>query len=123
MTKSDLIHRIAEKQSQIVERDVELAVKTMLDQMAECLAGGGRIEIRGFGSFTLRFRRARVGRNPKTGTPVSLPARYAPNFKPGKRLRERVNREDRGVADDTDGAGIIAMRESGASFSPQKRRR
>ena len=63
MTKSELIHRIAEKQSQIVERDVELAVKTMLDQMAECLAGGGRIEIRGFGSFTLRFRRARVGRN------------------------------------------------------------
>ena len=123
MTKSELIHRIAEKQSQIVERDVELAVKTMLDQMAECLAGGGRIEIRGFGSFTLRFRRARVGRNPKTGTPVSLPARYAPNFKPGKRLRERVNREDRGVADDTDGAGIIAIRESGASFSPQKRRR
>ena len=94
MTKSELIHRIAEKQSQIVERDVELAVKTMLDQMAECLAGGGRIEIRGFGSFTLRFRRARVGRNPKTGTPVSLPARYAPYFKPGKRLRERINRED-----------------------------
>ena len=122
MTKSELIHRIAEKQSQIVERDVELAVKTMLDQMAECLAGGGRIEIRGFGSFTLRFRRARVGRNPKTGTPVSLPARYAPYFKPGKRLCERVNREDRGVADDTDGAGIIAIRESGASFSPQKRR-
>ena len=91
MTKSELIHRIAEKQSQIVERDVELAVKTMLDQMAECLAGGGRIEIRGFGSFTLRFRRARVGRNPKTGTPVSLPARYAPNFKPGMRLRERVD--------------------------------
>ena len=90
--------------------------------MAECLAGGGRIEIRGFGSFTLRFRRARVGRNPKTGTPVSLPARYAPYFKPGKRLRERVNREDRGVADDTDGAAIIAIRESGASFSPQKRR-
>ena len=89
MTKSELIHRIAEKQSQIVERDVELAVKTMLDQMAECLAGGGRIEIRGFGSFTLRFRRARVGRNPRTGAAVSLPARYAPYFKPGMRLRER----------------------------------
>ena len=62
-----------------------------------------------FGSFSLRLRPARVARNPRTGTPVSLPARYAPNFKPGKPLRERVNREDRGVADDTDGAGIIAI--------------
>ena len=61
MTKSDLIHRIAQKQSQIVERDVERAVKIMLDQMAACLAGGRRIEIRGFGSFLLRFRPARVG--------------------------------------------------------------
>ena len=91
MTKSELIQRIAQKQPQIVERDVELAVKMMLDQMAACLASGGRIEIRGFGSFSLRFRPARVGRNPKTGTPVSLPARYAPNFKPGMRLRERVD--------------------------------
>ena len=61
MTKSELIHRIAQKQSQLVERDVELAVKMMLDQMVESLAGGGRIEIRGFGSFTLRFHPARVG--------------------------------------------------------------
>ena len=91
MTKSDLIQRIAQKQPQIVEHDVELAVKMMLDQMAACLAGGGRIEIRGFGSFTLRFRPARVGRNPRTGTPVSLPTRYAPYFKPGMRLRERVD--------------------------------
>ena len=66
-----------------VERDVELAVKVMLEQMTACLAGGGRIEIRGFGSFTLRFRPARTGRNPNTGTSVSLPARYAPHFKPG----------------------------------------
>ena len=93
MTKSELIQRIAQKQPQIVERDVELAVKMMLDQMAACLAGGGRIEIRGFGSFTLRFRPARVGRNPRTGAAVSLPARYAPYFKPGMRLRERVNHE------------------------------
>ena len=78
MTKSELIHRIAQKQSQLVERDVETAVKMMLDHMVECLAGGGRIEIRGFGSFTLRLRRARVGRNPRTGAAVSLPARYAP---------------------------------------------
>ena len=101
MTKSELIQRIAQKQPQIVERDVELAVKMMLDQMAACLAGGGRIEIRGFGSFTLRFRRARVGRNPRTGTPVSLPARYAPYFKPGMRLRERV---DQGLDPQIDGS-------------------
>ena len=96
MTKSELIHRIAQKQSQIVERDVELAVKMMLEEMAACLAGGGRIEIRGFGSFSLRFHPARVGRNPRTGTPVSLPARYTHYFKPGQKLRERVNREYRG---------------------------
>ena len=99
MTKSDLIHRIAQQQSQIVERDVERAVKIMLDQMAACLAGGRRIEIRGFGSFLLRFRPARVGRNPKTGTPVSLPARHVPHFKPGKKLRERVNRAYRGPSE------------------------
>ena len=91
MTKSELIQRIAQKQPQIVERDVEAAVKMMLDHMVECLADGGRIEIRGFGSFSLRFRRARVGRNPRTGAAVSLPARYAPYFKPGMRLRERVD--------------------------------
>ena len=74
MTKSELIHRIAQNQLLLVERDVELAVKMMLDHMTEHLADGGRIEIRGFGSFSLRFRRARVGRNPSTGTAVSLPA-------------------------------------------------
>ena len=78
MTKSALIQRIAKKQPLLVERDVELAVRMMLEHMAECLAGGERIEIRGFGCFTLRFRRARVSRNPRTGTPVSLPARYVP---------------------------------------------
>ncbi len=95
MTKSELIERIARKQSQLVHRDVELAVKAILEHMAECLAGGGRIEIRGFGSFSLHFRDGRVGRNPKTGTSVSLPAKYVPHFKPGKRLRERVNGEAR----------------------------
>ena len=93
MTKSELIERVADKQSQLVFRDVELAVKTILEHMAECLAGGGRIEIRGFGSFSLHFRAGRVGRNPKTGAPVSLPAKHVPHFKPGKRLRERVDEE------------------------------
>jgi integration host factor subunit beta len=92
MTKSELIERIAHKQPLLARRDVELAVKMMLDHMTACLADGGRIEIRSFGSFSLRFRAARIGRNPRTGTTVSLPARYATNFKPGKALRERVNR-------------------------------
>ena len=113
MTKSELIHRIAQKQSQLVERDVETAVKMMLDHMAESLAGGGRIEIRGFGSVTLRFRRARVGRNPRTGTAASLPARYAAYFKPGMKLRERVNREARGPAD--------ASRNADGSEDPRER--
>ena len=95
MTKSELIERIAQKQSQLVHRDVESAVKTIIEHMAECLAAGGRIEIRGFGSFALHYRPARVGRNPKTGATVSLPAKYVPHFKPGKELRERVNRAHR----------------------------
>lgn len=91
MTKSELIERIAQKQSQLAYRDVELAVKTILEHMAERLANGDRIEIRGFGSFSLHFRPGRVGRNPKTGAPVSLPAKHVPHFKPGKELRERVD--------------------------------
>ena len=92
MTKSELIQRIAQTQSHLVERDIASAVNIMLEHMAVCLSRGGRIEIRGFGSFSVRFRRARVGRNPRTGRPVSLPARFAPCFKPGKGLRERLNR-------------------------------
>ena len=92
MTKSQLIDRIAHGQSLLDVRDAELAVKVMLEQMAACLAAGGRIEIRGFGSFSLHFRAARVARNPKTGTPVSRPARYATYFKPGTALPEHVNR-------------------------------
>ena len=91
MTKSELIERIAQKQTQLAYRDVELAVKTVLEHMADRLATGDRIEIRGFGSFSLHYRPGRVGRNPKTGTPVSLPAKHVPHFKPGKELRERVD--------------------------------
>ena len=91
MTKSELIERIAQKQPQLAQRDVELAVKTILEYMSEQLAGGHRIEIRGFGSFSLHYRRGRVGRNPKTGAPVSLPTKHVPHFKPGKKLRECVN--------------------------------
>jgi integration host factor subunit beta len=94
MTKSELIEVLVKKQSQLGYRDVELAVKTMLEQMCQTLASGQRIEIRGFGSFSLHFRPPRLGRNPKSGDPVSLPAKYVPHFKPGKELRERVNALD-----------------------------
>ncbi|MEE2608802.1 MAG: HU family DNA-binding protein, partial [Pseudomonadota bacterium] len=72
MTKSELIDHIAGKQTQLSSKDVELAIKAILENMSQVLSGGGRIEIRGFGSFSLHYRVPRVGRNPKTGTPVAL---------------------------------------------------
>jgi integration host factor subunit beta len=91
MTKSELIEILAHKRSDIPYKDIEQAVKTLLEQMSESLSSGERIEIRGFGSFSLHFRPPRVGRNPKTGDAVSLDSKYVPHFKPGKELRERVN--------------------------------
>jgi integration host factor subunit beta len=91
MTKSELIDIISREQSQLAYRDVELAVKCMIEQMSQALASGERIEIRGFGSFSLHYRPPRLGRNPKTGDSVSLAGKYVPHFKPGKELRERVN--------------------------------
>ncbi len=91
MTKSELIEILANKRSDIPYRDVEQTVKTLLEQMSESLSTGERIEIRGFGSFSLHFRPPRVGRNPKTGDAVDLSGKYVPHFKPGKELRERVN--------------------------------
>ena len=91
MTKSELIERIAAMQPQLSARDVELAVKTIIEHMAQSLAGGERIEIRGFGSFSLHYRAPRRGRNPKTGDAVELEGKYVPHFKPGKEMRERVN--------------------------------
>ena len=90
MTKSELIERIATVQTQLSAKDVELAIKTMLDHMADALAEGDRIEIRGFGSFSLHYRAARMGRNPKTGDKVQLAGKHVPHFKPGKELRDRV---------------------------------
>jgi len=92
MTKSELIELISAKQTQLSAKDVELAVKTLIEQMSETLAAGERIEIRGFGSFSLHYRAPRIGRNPKTGESVGLAGKYVPHFKPGKELRERVNR-------------------------------
>jgi integration host factor subunit beta len=91
MTKSELIEVIAKAQSHLAYRDVELAVKCMMEQMSEALAAGQRIEIRGFGSFALHFRPPRVGRNPKTGEAVPLAGKHVPHFKPGKELRDRVD--------------------------------
>ena len=91
MTKSELIDSLVQNHTQLGYRDVELAVKTMLEHMAQTLSTGDRIEIRGFGSFSLHYRPPRVGRNPKSGDPVSLPEKFVPHFKPGKQLRERVN--------------------------------
>jgi len=91
LTKSDLIEKLASSQSQLERRDVELAVKGILEKMSAELASGNRIEIRGFGSFSLHFRAARIGRNPKSGDAVALAGKHVPHFKPGKDLRERVD--------------------------------
>lgn len=91
MTKSELIERITEKQTHLSARDVELSVKLLLEHMAEALSDGERIEVRGFGSFSLHYRSPRQGRNPKTGESVLLDGKYVPHFKPGKELRESVN--------------------------------
>lgn len=91
MTKSELIEKLATRQSQLSAKEVESAIKVMLEQMADTLEGGDRIEIRGFGSFSLHYRAPRTGRNPKTGTSVDLEGKYVPHFKPGKELRERVD--------------------------------
>jgi integration host factor subunit beta len=91
MTKSELIALLAAKQPQLEYRDVELAVKELLDQLSAALSTGKRIEVRGFGSFSLHYRPPRVGRNPKTGDTVQVPDKHVPHFKPGKELRERVD--------------------------------
>lgn len=91
MTKSELIEAIARKQPHLAHKDVELAVKCIIYQMSRSLSSGDRIEIRGFGSFSLHYRSPRMGRNPKTGDSVALSSKYVPHFKPGKELRDRVD--------------------------------
>jgi len=91
VTKSELIESLAKKQSYLALKDVELAVKCVIEKMNQALSSGERIEIRGFGSFSLHKRPPRTGRNPKTGEPVSLAEKHVPHFKPGKELRDRVD--------------------------------
>ncbi len=92
VNRPDLVERLALAAPQLSQRDVDIAVRTMLAHMTEALASGQRIELRGFGSLSLHYLPPRVGRNPKSGHPVSLPGRYIPHFKPGKALREQINR-------------------------------
>ena len=91
MTRSELIQKLAAQLPQLTAKDAELALKEMLEAISEALAQGQRVEIRGFGSFALNYRPPRTGRNPKTGEPVKVPAKYVPHFKPGKELRERID--------------------------------
>ncbi|ALD15257.1 integration host factor subunit beta [Buchnera aphidicola (Aphis glycines)] len=91
MTKSELFEKIAKKKIHIENQTIELAIKELLEYMSLALANGKRIEIRGFGSFSLHYRDARIGRNPKTGELVELSAKYVPYFKAGKQLRDRAN--------------------------------
>jgi len=91
MTRSDLVTQLAESFSQLTHRDTEFAVKTILDAMSDALSRGHRIEIRGFGSFSINRRPPRVGRNPRSGEQVVIPEKLVPHFKPGKALREAVD--------------------------------
>lgn len=91
MTKSELITQLSKLYPELSPRQVEDAVKELIEQMAQQMSSGGRIEIRGFGSFSLHYRAPREGRNPKTGEKVKLDAKHVPHFKPGKELRERVD--------------------------------
>lgn len=117
MTKSELIERIVAAQArssnaQLNSKDVEFAVKTMLEQMSQALASGDRIEIRGFGSFSLHYRAPRIGRNPKTGESVGLAGKHVPHFKPGKELRDRVNASLQAESGEQ-GAGTTAPADTG----------
>ena len=91
MNRSDLIHRIADLHPQLSSKDAELVVRIILEAMTETLQRGDRIAIRGFGSFSLKYRPPRIGRNPKTGAKVAVPAKYVPQFKVGLKFRKRVD--------------------------------
>ena len=91
MTKSELIQRLAEKNPHLFQRDVERIVATILDEITAALSRGDRVELRGFGAFSVKYRGARIGRNPRTGESVAVAEKVVPYFKTGKELRERLN--------------------------------
>jgi integration host factor subunit beta len=91
MIKSELIAKLATENPHLTQKDVERVISVILDQMIDALVGGGRVELRGFGAFSVRARPARAGRNPRTGATVQVRAKAVPFFKSGKELRERLN--------------------------------
>jgi len=91
MIKSELIAKLAEENPHLYQRDVERIVSTIFDSISEALASGDRVELRGFGAFSVKHRDGRVGRNPRTGESVNVPEKSVPFFKTGKELRERLN--------------------------------
>lgn len=98
MTRSDLVEELAARFGQLTQRDAEYAVKTLLDAVGEALVRGQRIEVRGFGSFSISQRAPRMGRNPRSGAAVAIPAKRVPHFKPGKALREAVDQRTAEIA-------------------------
>lgn len=91
MTRSELIASLGQRFPQLARKDAELSVAEILGALGNAISRGGRVEIRGFGSFSLNCRPPRIGRNPRTGEQVNIPEKWAPHFKPGKELRELVN--------------------------------
>ena len=94
MTKSELIAKLANENTHLFQRDIENIVSTVFDEISNALAHGDRVELRGFGAFSIKGRGARVGRNPRTGESVEVGEKYIPYFKTGKQLRERLNPSD-----------------------------
>ena len=92
MIKSELVQKLAEENPHLYQRDIENIVNTILDEVGDALARGGRVELRGFGAFSVKKRAARIGRNPRTGENVSVSKKVAPQFKAGKEIRERLNK-------------------------------
>jgi integration host factor subunit beta len=110
MNKSELIKRMSEKLDQLSNRDVDLAVHTLIQIMSDSLASGGRIELRGFGTFSNHFRQPRTVRNPKTGeVGIYKPGKFVPHFKPGKELRERVDLSRADKSNDSESAELIQL--------------
>ena len=92
--KSELVQRLAEKNTHLYQRDIEKIVNAILDEVTDALASGNRVELRGFGAFSVKKRDARLGRNPRTGAHVDVEEKVVPFFKTGKEMRERLNIED-----------------------------
>ncbi len=105
MIKSELVTRLAEANSHLYQRDVERIISTVFDEITSALSRGDRVELRGFGAFSVKHRPARVGRNPRTGDPVEVEAKSVPFFKAGKELRDRLNKDDAPATGSTEGVG------------------